>query len=71
MGAGSRSLLQAIFPTQGSNSGLLQCRQICWWWWWWFLGKKWIYSDRERSTLHRHCGPLQKASVATGGFFTS
>ena len=27
-GVGSRSLLQAIFPTQGLNSGLLQCRQI-------------------------------------------
>ena len=25
---GSHSLLQGIFPTQGSNSGLLQCRQI-------------------------------------------
>ena len=27
-GLGSHSLLQGIFPTQGSNSGLLQCRQI-------------------------------------------
>ena len=25
---GSRSLLQGIFPTQGSNPGLLHCRQI-------------------------------------------
>ena len=27
-GAGSHSLLQGIFPTQGSNSGLPHCRQI-------------------------------------------
>ena len=27
-GVGSRSLLQGIFPTQGSNSGLLRCRWI-------------------------------------------
>ena len=27
-GVGSRSLLQAIFPTQGWNPGLLHCRQI-------------------------------------------
>ena len=27
-GVGSRSLLQRIFPTQGSNVGLLNCRQI-------------------------------------------
>ena len=27
-GLGSLSLLQGIFPTQGSNPGLLQCRQI-------------------------------------------
>ena len=27
-GAGSRSLLQQIFPTQGSNPGLLHCRRI-------------------------------------------
>ena len=27
-GAGSRSLLQRIFPTQGSNPGLPHCRQI-------------------------------------------
>ena len=26
-GAGSHSLLQGIFPTQGSNPGLLHCRQ--------------------------------------------
>ena len=25
---GSHSLLQGIFPTQGSNQGLLHCRQI-------------------------------------------
>ena len=27
-GVGSLSLLQGIFPTQGSNSGLLHCRWI-------------------------------------------
>ena len=27
-GVGSRSLLQGIFPTEGSNPGLLHCRQI-------------------------------------------
>ena len=27
-GVGSLSLLQRIFPTQGSNWGLLHCRQI-------------------------------------------
>ena len=27
-GVGSCSLLQGIFPTQGSNRGLLHCRQI-------------------------------------------
>ena len=27
-GVGSLSLLQGIFPTQGSNSGLWHCRQI-------------------------------------------
>ena len=27
-GVGSLSLLQGIFPTQGSNPGLLRCRQI-------------------------------------------
>ena len=28
---GSLSLLQGIFPTQGSNPGLLHCRQILYW----------------------------------------
>ena len=27
-GVGSHSLVQGIFPTQGSNQGLLNCRQI-------------------------------------------
>ena len=27
-GVGSLSLLQGIFPTQGSNPGLMHCRQI-------------------------------------------
>ena len=27
-GVGSRSFLQGIFPTQGSNPGLLHCRQV-------------------------------------------
>ena len=28
-GVGCHALLQGIFPTQGSNPGLLHCRQIC------------------------------------------
>ena len=28
---GSLSLLQGVFPTQGSNSGLLHCRRILYW----------------------------------------
>ena len=24
------------------------------------IGKKWIYADSQRSTLHRQCGPLQQ-----------
>ena len=30
-GVGCHALLQRIFPTQGSNSGLLHCRQILYW----------------------------------------
>ena len=30
-GVGSLSLLQGIFPTQGSNPGLPQCGQILYW----------------------------------------
>ena len=30
-GVGSRSLLQGIFPKQGSNPGLLHCRWILYW----------------------------------------
>ena len=30
-GVGSLFLLQGIFPTQGSNPGLLHCRQILYW----------------------------------------
>ena len=25
---------------------------------------KWIYSDSDRSTLHRQCGPLQRVNAA-------
>ena len=45
-GVGSLSRLQGVFPTQGSNPGLLHCRWILyqlshkgsplWWWWRWF-----------------------------------
>ena len=31
IGVGSHSLLQGIFATQGSNLGLLHCRQILYW----------------------------------------
>ena len=30
------------------------------------IGKKWIYSDSERNTLHRQCRPSQKVRVALG-----
>ena len=32
IGVGSLSLLQGIFPTQGSNTGLLHCRSILYHW---------------------------------------
>ena len=31
-GVGCRALLQGVFPTQGSNRGLLHCRQILYYW---------------------------------------
>ena len=40
---GSCSLLQGIFPTQGSNPGLLCCRRILYqlsYWVWWNLGSR-------------------------------
>ena len=35
------------------------------------IGKKWVYSDTERSTLHRQCEPLQRANVAVEGSVAS
>ena len=62
-GVGYHSLLQRIFLTQGSNLCPLHCRQI---FFFFFLGKKWIYL--ERNTLHRQGvgHPSQRASVALG-----
>ena len=46
-GMGSLSLLQQIFPTQGSNQGLLHCRQILYHWatreahLWWLIFFNW------------------------------
>ena len=35
------------------------------------IGKKWVYSDTERSTVHRQCEPLQRANVAVEGSVAS
>ena len=52
-GVGSHSLLQEIFPTQGSNPGLLQCR--------WIL----YFLSHQRSPLNFQV--LQKFSCCWGG----
>ena len=68
---GSRSLLQGIFPTQGSNPGLLHCRQI--------LNQlshqgspsklEWVaYPFCSRSSSPRN---RTRVSCIAGGFFTS
>ena len=56
-GVGSHSLLQGIFPTQGSNLSLLHCKQILY-----HLshqgspiGKKWIYTERNTLFLNSFC----------------
>ena len=68
---GSRSLLQGIFPTQGSNPGLLHCR-----WIFYQLShqgssriQEWVaYPFFSRSSLPRN---RIRVSCIAGGFFTS
>ena len=70
-GMGSLSLLQGIFPTQGSNSGLLHCRRILY-----QLGHKgsprildWVdYPFSSRSPEPRNWTGV---SCTTGRFFTN
>ena len=70
-GVGSLSLLQGIFPTQGSNPGLLHCRKILY-----QLNHKgsprileWVaYPFSSRSSWSRN---LTRVSCIAGGFFTS
>ena len=70
-GVGSLSLLQGIFPTQGSNPGLPQCRQILY-----QLNHKgsprileWVaYPFSSRSSQPRN---RTRVSWTTGGFFTN
>ena len=69
-GVGSLSLLQGIFPTQGLNPGLLQCRQILY-----QLSHKgsprmleWgAYSFSSRSSRPRN---QTRVSCIAGGFFS-
>ena len=70
-GAGSLSLLQGIFPTQGSNSGLLHCR--------WILYQpshqgspgilEWVPYPFSRGSSQLR--DRTQASRIAGGFFTS
>ena len=70
-GVGSLSLLQGIFPTQGSNLGLLHCRQILY-----QLSHKgnsrileWVaYPFSSRSSRPRN---RTGVSCIAGGFFTN
>ena len=64
-GAGCHSLLQGIFPTQGSNLGLLHCRQI-------------LYCLRHQGSSQRHafksqlcCWPAGQPEKATLPFCAS
>ena len=70
-GGGSLSVLQGIFPTQRSNSGLLHCRRILY-----QLSHKWsprilervAYTFSSRSSQPRN---QTRVSHITGGFFTN
>ena len=70
-GVGSLSLLQGIFPTQGSNPGLLHCRQILY-----QLSHKgsprileWVaYPFSNQSSQHKN---WIRVSCIAGGFFTN
>ena len=70
-GVGSLSLLQGIFPTQGSNQGLPHCRWILY-----QLSHKGSPRILERGSLSllQRIFPTQEStgvSCITGGFFTS
>ena len=54
-GVGSHSLLQGIFPTQGSNSALLHYRQILY-----------CLSHQERPTIEYYSALKRKEIVAHG-----
>ena len=51
-GVGRHSLLQGIFPTQGSNPGLLHCRQI-------------LYCLSHRSCQMNNCTTMRRCSLNT------
>ena len=70
-GTGSRSLLQGIFPTQGSNPGLLHCSRILY-----CLSYQGSSRILEWVVCPFSCGSSQprsqtKVSCTAGGFFTS
>ena len=69
-GVGSLSLLQGIFPTQGSNPGLQQCRRILY-----QLSHKGSPTTLERIDylFSRSSWPRNwtRVSCIAGGFFTS
>ena len=70
MGVGSLSLLQGIFPTQGSNSGLPHCRQILYLLSHWGSPRilKWVvypFSSGSSRSKNR-----TKVSCIAGRFFT-
>ena len=58
-GVGSHSLLQGIFPTQGSNLSLLHCRQILY------------HLSHQGSARHVHGDAKSSASLDTGARSTS
>ena len=70
-GVGSLSLLQGVFPTQGSNSGLLHCRWILY-----QLSRKgsprildWVAYPFSRGSFQPR--NRTRVSYIAGGFFTS
>ena len=71
-GVGSFSLLQGVFPTQGSNPGLLHCRQILY-----QLSHEgspkileWVAHPFSRDLPHPGM-ELRQVSCIAGGFFTN
>ena len=65
-GVGCRFLLQGIFPTQGSNPGLLHCRQTLW------RLSKWVAIPSFRgSSQHRDRTWVSWVSCIAGEFITT